>query len=52
MIVHFLDCVLDECVAFHLLLSALEDYVDFFVILARGVVLSPDRLLILRQLLP
>jgi hypothetical protein len=42
MVVHFLDCILDEGIAFHFLLGALEDDVDFFVILARGVVLSSD----------
>ena len=52
MIVHFLDCIFDEGIAFHFLLGSLEDDVDFFVIFARGVVLSSDRLLILRQLLP
>ena len=52
MIVHFLDCIFDKCIAFHFLLGALEDDVDFFVIFAWGVVLSSDRLLILRQLLP
>ena len=52
MIVDFLDCIFDKCIAFHFLLGSFEDDVDFFMIFAWGVVLSSDWLLILRQLLP
>ncbi len=45
MFVDFLDDGFDESVAFRLLLNSFDYKIDFFVILARGVVLSVDRLL-------
>ena len=52
MLIDALDGVVDEGVAFHLFLCALEDEIDFLLVLARRVVLSTNRLLVSRYLLP
>jgi hypothetical protein len=52
MFINFLYGIFDEGVALHLFLRPLENEIDFFLILARGIILLADRLLVPGYLLP